>query len=74
MRRAGVSIPANIAEGFRERGIKDKLNFYNIARGSLDGLRQGLQRYVQDNEHLVERINEAGKLLSGLIKSIGDKR
>jgi len=33
MRRAGVSIPANIAEGFRKSGIKDKLNFYNIAQG-----------------------------------------
>ena len=39
-----------------------------------EGLRQGLQGYVQDNEHLLERINEVVKLLSGLIKSIGDKR
>ena len=30
MRRAGVSIAANIAEGFKKRGIKDKSNFYNI--------------------------------------------
>ena len=74
MRRAAVSIPANIAEGFRKRGIKDKLNFYNIAQGSLDELGSKDLGYVQDNEYLLERINEAGKLLSGLIKSIGDKR
>ncbi len=38
-RRAAVSIPANIAEGFRKRGIKDKLRFYNIAQGSLEECR-----------------------------------
>jgi four helix bundle protein len=38
MRRATVSVPANIAEGFRKRGVKDKANFYNIAQASLDEL------------------------------------
>jgi four helix bundle protein len=33
MRRTAVSVPANIAEGFKKRGVKDKLNFYNIAQG-----------------------------------------
>jgi four helix bundle protein len=36
MRRAAVSIPANIAEGFRRRGRVDKARFMNIAEGSLD--------------------------------------
>lgn len=38
MRRAAVSVPANITEGFRKRGLKDKMNFYNIAQASLDEL------------------------------------
>lgn len=36
MRRAAVSIPANIAEGFRRRGKADKARFMNLAGGSLE--------------------------------------
>ena len=36
MRRAAVSIPANIAEGFRKRGRADKARFMNTAEASLE--------------------------------------
>ncbi len=39
LRRAAVSIPANIAEGYKKTGLKDKLRFYNIAQGSLEECR-----------------------------------
>ena len=39
MRRAAVSIPANIAEGFRRRGKADKARFMNMAEGSLEECR-----------------------------------
>ncbi len=39
IRRAAVSIPANIAEGFRKRTAPDKLRFYNISQGSLEECR-----------------------------------
>ncbi len=39
LRRAAVSIPANIAEGFRRRGRADKARFMNVAEGSLEECR-----------------------------------
>jgi four helix bundle protein len=38
MRRAAVSIPANIAEGFARRRPVDKARFCNIAEGSAEEL------------------------------------
>jgi four helix bundle protein len=38
-RKAAVSVPANIAEGFRKRTESDKARFMNIAEGSLDECR-----------------------------------
>jgi len=75
MRRAAFSIPANIAEGFNKRGKRDKINFYNIAQGSLSELKYYLLlardlKYIDDigaNETLVEEI---GRMLNGLITKI----
>ena len=39
LRRAAVSVPANIAEGFRRRGKPDKVRYMNIAEGSLEECR-----------------------------------
>ena len=51
MRKAAVSIPANVAEGFKRRGKADKARFMNIAEGSLEesryylaGTRPGLRQ------------------------------
>lgn len=38
-RRAAVSVPANVAEGFKKRGKADKVHFMNIAEGSLEECR-----------------------------------
>ena len=39
MRRAAVSIAANISEGFGRRQPRDKIRFYNMSQGSLEELR-----------------------------------
>ncbi len=39
LRRAAVSIPANIAEGFKKRTKPDKARLMNIAQGSLEECR-----------------------------------
>ena len=41
-RRAAVSVPSNLAEGFKRKTIKDSLHFYNFAQGSLEELRYQL--------------------------------
>lgn len=38
-RRAVVSIPSNLAEGFKRRGLQDDAHFCNIAEASLEELR-----------------------------------
>jgi four helix bundle protein len=74
MRRAAVSIAANIAEGFKKRGLRDKVNFYNIAQASLSELKYYLilvrdLNYVSEFGDCKERIDEIGRMLTGLINS-----
>lgn len=76
MRRAAVSVTANIVEGFRKRGKKDKINFYNIAQGSLDELRYYVilaKDLGYSDLELQKDINEAGRMLSGLVSSVDSR-
>lgn len=73
-RRAAISIPSNIAEGFRKRGKPDKYRFMNIAQGSLEECRYYLilsrdLGYI-DAKELMSQLEEVSKLLKGYAKSI----
>ena len=39
IRRAAISVPANIVEGYRRKSLKESINFYSIANASLEELR-----------------------------------
>jgi four helix bundle protein len=67
LRRAAVSIPANIAEGFKKRGRTDKVRFMNIAQGSLEECRYYLilakDLNYGDVSQLISLLEEVSKLL-----------
>jgi four helix bundle protein len=68
MRRASVSIPANIAEGFRRRDKADKARFMNIAEGSIEECRYYLilakDLGYADTQGLAASLEEGSRLLN----------
>ncbi|HOF17347.1 MAG TPA: four helix bundle protein [Phycisphaerae bacterium] len=80
LRKAAVSVPSNIAEGFGRHGRADYLHFLNIARGSLNE--------VQTQIEIAERVGvisgeipcelqalalETARVLKGLINGLRNK-
>ncbi|MDR0832701.1 MAG: four helix bundle protein [Candidatus Symbiothrix sp.] len=63
-RRAAVSIPANIAEGYKKTGVKDKLRFFNIAQGSLEECRYYVILSQSLNYINIAQCNALDKLLN----------
>ena len=77
LRRAVVSIPSNIAEGYGRNSKQDYLRFLNIARGSKNEVETQLQICLMLDYLRPEDIAEAqtvctevGKMLNALIHSI----
>lgn len=73
-RRAAVSIPANIAEGYGKRSSADKARFFNIAQGSLNECRYYLRLaadlgYAKTDTHF-KQLNEIGKMLNSYTKKV----
>jgi four helix bundle protein len=74
LRRAAVSIPGNIAEGFKRRGKQEKKRFLNIAQASLEECRYYLilakDLKYRNDETLVVSMEEVSKLLNAYENSI----
>lgn len=73
-RRAAVSVPANISEGFVKKGKADKLRFYNIAQGSIQECKYYIilskdLDYIED-ESIIELLDEVAKLLQSYMNTI----
>ena len=78
MRRASVSVPANIAEAFKRRGKPDKARQLNIAQGSLEELRYffilcGDLAYLPA-DCVGDRLDEVARMLSSYTRAILDSR
>ena len=74
LRRAAVSIPANIAEGYKKAGVADKRRYFNIAQGSLEECRYYLilardLRYG-DTTALAQQLAEVSRLLTAYTNAI----
>ena len=74
MRRAAVSVPANIAEGFRRRSRTEKARFLNMAESSLEETRYFLilsrdLRYG-DTAPLMTSLEEVSRLLNAYTTAI----
>ena len=74
MRRAVVSIAANIAEGFAKRSKAEKARFLNIAEGSLEESRYYLilteDLGYSKTEELLKLLEEVSRLLNRYTGSI----
>ena len=78
IKRATVSIPSNIAEGFGRNSTKSYVNFLKISRGSLYELETQLiiaekQNFISDLDLLqsiIDLISEEGKMINSYINKI----
>jgi len=78
IRRAAVSIPSNIAEGYGRGTTKDYLKHLRISRGSVAELSTQYELAIDlgmlpRNEPLWKLIDETDRVLQGLIRSIARK-
>jgi four helix bundle protein len=74
LRRAAVSITANIAEGFNRRTANDKARFYNIAQSSLEECRYYLilakDLQLGDCQKLMKDLEVVSKMLTKYYSSV----
>ena len=77
IRRAAVSVPANIAEGFKRKGKADKKRFFNISQGSLEEVRYYLilanDLGYADTKKLKTDLDEIGRMLNAYMKAIDNE-
>ncbi len=74
LRRSAISIPANIAEGFKKKTKPDKVRFMNISQGSLEECRYYLilskALGYGNSMRLISQLEEVSKLLEAYSTSI----
>jgi four helix bundle protein len=80
IRRAGVSVPSNIAEGQAHHNNREFVHFLRHSSGSLAEVETQLHiaerlGYADATsiERILQRVNEVGRILNGLIGSIREQ-
>lgn len=73
MRRAAVSVMANIAEGSKKKSLKEKKRFYEIADTSLEEVKSYLYlcfdlKYItqEQGEKVIDLARQVGRMLNHL--------
>jgi four helix bundle protein len=73
LRRAAVSVPANLTEGFSRKGTADKARFYHIAQGPLEECRYYLilarDLGYANTQQLASDLDEIGRLLDSYLRA-----
>jgi len=77
MRRTAISIPSNVAEGFRRWRRQAYCNHVSIALGSQGELETQIEVAVRLQQvsrgraaGVMQRVEEVGKMLNGLLRSL----
>ena len=75
MRRAAVSIPSNVAEGYARQSRVEYIRFLKVARGSLAELRtqvllSGELNFLRNSAEIGALLDETERLLAALIRSL----
>jgi four helix bundle protein len=75
IRRAAVSVAANLVEGYKRKGKADKIRFYNISQSSLEEVKYFIilakdLNYLADTVSLLSLSNEIEKMLESYINKM----